>query len=974
MTSEKRQPVQSKSCDAPNTSEHSAGIDRRRFLKLGASGAVVSVAAGCSIGSTKPSNDVTAPPASGGNSADQANQKAPDIDDVANPASMRAESWQEPWTWRPEDWKGEHLDLNVLRNQNPGPSLSSGTARPSLYSYNGISPAPTIRMSSTGELRIKVRNMMGRNEDNVPIGHAPDMFEFKESFRMEICALVEEQVRGGDPLNPRRCPARMFPEQVFQKLNVQTRPAWNIGNHINGEHAAHTTNLHTHGLHVSPDTNSDGSHSDNIFLRIIPTDDWKSRVDLMGSETGVLAEYEFVGQLDYKLELSFKRGGKEIPHPPGTHWYHPHSHGSTHNQVASGMAGFLIVEGDVDEAINMAMCGERRPDPETSSGPYDYRERLVFIQRVESGSQDLDAGPKKQRLRFPPLTAVNGVKEVAMFRMRPGAVERWRVINGSVDGAGTKRFMVLEGQFVQMENRIWRVVEDKTSADGEENAKRRLVEVSEQDFEDYKVDIQQLSMDGITLVSINNGKAEHRIRDLSRMNAGTENPFARKPEAGESAALSGLKAFQSVFKDGDSLRRSFIRPNEVYLTNANRADIFFKAPVDSAGKVFTVFAKEAHIHSDNLQETLQKQSVDPGFRAFRPLFDVAVAYIHVNGKPVEGGDFEIQSLNRHLPEVPSLLQPVSADELSVPAAEAALTGVKAGAKRCRTLSYSGTGGTAFPVIPVPEGFAKKHAGLENALWVDIDGTKILAPNRTGTMGINPEFDLIETPEPGPARKFSPHDPKHPKMLLDTAEEWVVYNCSQVLWSHSDKTRFPQAGAYRTHYESFPLSRAEGQQRFARDPEFVISSKGVDHPFHMHVNPMWVLRIDAPDENGALHNILPEPMWMDTVAIPRNGGRIVFRSRFEDFTGKWINHCHILRHEDNGMMQIVECLDDPSMVNYKTRKSVAEHDMSAKAVSKIYPEPSIELMYRQNLSFIEPGELGYLEFPGFELPIPKLKGT
>lgn len=805
----------------------------------------------------------------------------------------------------------------------------------------------------------------------VPIGPAPDMFEFKQSFRKEICALVEEQVRGGDPLNPRRCRPQNFPEQVYQKLNVETRPAWNIGGHTNGEHAAHTTNLHTHGLHVSPDTNSDGSHSDNIFLRIIPIADWKSRLEVMGSATKALANYEFVGQLDYKLELAFQRDGKTIPHPPGTHWYHPHSHGSTHNQVASGMAGFLIVEGDVDEAINMAMSGERRPDPEMPSGPYDFRERLVFIQRVEVGSQDLDAGVKKPRLRFPPFTAVNGVKQTAMFRMRPGAVERWRVINGSVDGAGTKRFMVLEGQFVQLKNRIWRVIEEDATADSEQKPQRRLEAVSEQDFEDYKVDIQMLSMDGITLVSVENGKAVHKIRDLSTMNAGTANPFARKPRAGESTAQAGLKAFESVFKDGDSLRRSFIRPNEVYMTNANRADIFFKAPVDAEGKVYTVFAREAHIHSDNLQETLQKQIVDPGFRPFRPLFDVAVAYIHVQGKPVEGGDFEIQSLNQHLPEVPPLLQPVSAGELSVPEAEAALTGVKPGAKRCRTLSYSGTGGTAFPVITIPEGYAEKHPGLENALWVDIDGTRILMPNRTGTMGINPDFDLRDNPEPGPARKFSPHDTVHPKMLLDTAEEWVVYNCSQVLWSHTDKTRFPQPGAYNGHFESFPLSRAEGQQRFAKDSEFRISSKGVDHPFHIHVNPMWVLRIDAPDENGVLHNILPEPMWMDTVAIPRNGGRVVFRSRFEDYTGKWINHCHILRHEDNGMMQTVECHDDPSLVNYKTREFSAEHNMSGEDVSKIYPPPSMELMYRQNLSFIEPSELGYHEFPGFELPIPKL---
>ena len=62
-----------------------------------------------------------------------------------------------------------------------------------------------------------------------------------------------------------------------------------------------------------------------------------------------------------------------------------------------------------------------------------------------------------------------------------------------------------------------------------------------------------------------------------------------------------------------------------------------------------------------------------------------------------------------------------------------------------------------------------------------------------------------------------------------------------------------------------------------------------------------MRIEVPDEHGNLHNVLSEPMWMDTVAIPRNGGRVVFRTRFDDFVGKWVNHCHVLSHEDAGMM-------------------------------------------------------------------------
>lgn len=942
------------------------GLERRQFIKLSAVGVAGSLA-GCATtareatGVSAVTGSVPAEPAS-------AKTRAPDVGELINPKTARPENWQEPWTWRPELWPESNLDLNVVQNQNPGHSSSPGNPTPSLFSYNGTSPGPTIRVKSDGTVRFRVRNTLGLNEQQTPVGPAPDLFEFPPAVRREICSLVEAQVRGGDPENPERCNPFLFPEQWMQVVTPKLLPGWDIGGHVNGLHGAHTTNLHTHGLHVFPQNNPDGTHSDNVMLRIIPKADLEARLSKKGRDAEVLAEHEHVGELDYKIQLSFERDGQPMPHPPGTHWYHPHSHGATHDQVASGMAGFLLVEGDVDEAVNQAMTGEKWPEPEVRTGPFDYRERLIFIQRVFVPSADLDAGQKKGNLRFPPLMAVNGERKPGLIRMRPGAVERWRVLNGSVDGAGTKRFMVLDGQFVQRENQIWRVVTD----DEKEGQKRHLEPVTEQELEDAKLDIQQLAIDGITLVTEDNGEAKHRIRDLSKLNAGTQNPFATPAKPGENEYKARLKAYESVFRDGDSLRNAFVRPNEVYMTNGNRTDLFFKAPLDAAGRVFTIFAKEAHIHTDNFQQMYQRWTENPDRPPFRPLFDVVAGYIHVDGKPVEGGDFDIQSLNQHLPPVPPLLMPVSASELEVPAAEAGQTGVKPASKRSRTISYSGTGGADFPTVILPDGYAEKHPELENIFWTTVDDTKVLMPNMTRTMGINTEFDLSVNPEPGLPRKFAHHDPQRSRVLVDTAEEWVVYNNSLMLWSHTDRERFPQPGSYRGHFVSYPIGRAEGQRRFAQDPEFKISVKGADHPFHMHINPMWVMRVDVPDENGELHNILPEPIWMDTVAVPRNGGRVVFRTRFDDFVGKWVNHCHILLHEDMGMMQIVECTDKASEANYHPRKNAATHGMQASAVDAIYPKPSRETMYRQNMSFIDPGEIGYQVYPGFELDIPKLK--
>ena len=68
-----------------------------------------------------------------------------------------------------------------------------------------------------------------------------------------------------------------------------------------------------------------------------------------------------------------------------------------------------------------------------------------------------------------------------------------------------------------------------------------------------------------------------------------------------------------------------------------------------------------------------------------------------------------------------------------------------------------------------------------------------------------------------------------------------------------------------------------------------------HPFHIHA---WAFQvIDRGDGK-------PDPGWKDTVAIPV-GSKVRIRINFADFGGKSVYHCHILDHEDTGMMGIVE---------------------------------------------------------------------
>ena len=97
---------------------------------------------------------------------------------------------------------------------------------------------------------------------------------------------------------------------------------------------------------------------------------------------------------------------------------------------------------------------------------------------------------------------------------------------------------------------------------------------------------------------------------------------------------------------------------------------------------------------------------------------------------------------------------------------------------------------------------------------------------------------------------------------------------------------------------------------------------VTHPFHIHVNPFEVTSIMAPLKdasgnpvmtNGTVKLVEQLPMtpdgktihvWRDTVKIP-GGGRVTMRTRYTDFLGTFVQHCHILDHEDQGMMQLID---------------------------------------------------------------------
>jgi suppressor of ftsI len=153
------------------------------------------------------------------------------------------------------------------------------------------------------------------------------------------------------------------------------------------------SNLHFHGLHVSPR---------------FPQDDVLDMLAMPG-ET-----------INYSVRIP-------LDQPPGLYWYHPHPHGESHRQVLDGMSGALIVEG-IDRYV-----------PEVRR----LRERLLVI-RERDIVHDKDAAQLLKHVAMPSgkcgssteaverIFTINDALRPAID-IAPGERQFWRIVNAAAD-------------------------------------------------------------------------------------------------------------------------------------------------------------------------------------------------------------------------------------------------------------------------------------------------------------------------------------------------------------------------------------------------------------------------------------------------------------------------------------------------------------------------------------------------------------
>jgi suppressor of ftsI len=175
------------------------------------------------------------------------------------------------------------------------------------------------------------------------------------------------------------------------------------------------TNLHFHGLTVSPNP-----PADDVMLMAMP------------------------GQsIHYSLQIPPEQ-------PPGIYWYHPHAHGETNWQVSNGMAGAIIVEGVSSYAPQLVGMRERVLIVRDNIIHPDFS-TLAKLKRTRSSKRArLDNGQSSSACSSQPednhALTVNGIT-APTISIAPGEQQFWRIVNA---GAGRYLDLAVDGESLQL--------------------------------------------------------------------------------------------------------------------------------------------------------------------------------------------------------------------------------------------------------------------------------------------------------------------------------------------------------------------------------------------------------------------------------------------------------------------------------------------------------------------------------------------
>ncbi|RME14007.1 MAG: cupredoxin, partial [Alphaproteobacteria bacterium] len=90
-------------------------------------------------------------------------------------------------------------------------------------------------------------------------------------------------------------------------------------------------------------------------------------------------------------------------------------------------------------------------------------------------------------------------------------------------------------------------------------------------------------------------------------------------------------------------------------------------------------------------------------------------------------------------------------------------------------------------------------------------------------------------------------------------------------------------------------RIDTEMRRGETERWIVSGREMQHPFHVHATHFTVLRNGGRDVDFARTGL------KDTVLVEGEAEILVRIDRTADASAAFMYHCHILEHEDAGMM-------------------------------------------------------------------------
>jgi FtsP/CotA-like multicopper oxidase with cupredoxin domain len=187
-------------------------------------------------------------------------------------------------------------------------------------------------------------------------------------------------------------------------------------------------------------------------------------------------------------------------------------------------------------------------------------------------------------------------------------------------------------------------------------------------------------------------------------------------------------------------------------------------------------------------------------------------------------------------------------------------------------------------------------GLDSMLGGLSDGMEGGRPYGSDLVAVNqtPQTLAIATYPQSPDTPATPQA-SLPAQLLPIAELPEPIQVRQFVLDHG--IDFETGMAFLINGKAFAHHRIDTQVIQNTVEDWVITNRaGMNHPFHVHVNAFQVVsRNGTPPAYRA---------WKDTINIA-GGETVRIRIPFRDFSGQTVYHCHILDHEDRGMMGILE---------------------------------------------------------------------